>query len=538
MANIVRGWWLDNGGSHGCGTERVVDEAGAGVTSRVGQCKPTVLNLGGRCSGVEWRKGIVSSSNDRDDSGGDGGKSSVEGDGARFAKGTEGQVTQGMDADSGFSSMGRVQVREQTKGKKDRNVDETEDGDTAAKDCSSVAEGKHSKSDEIGIKEGAGVVEDKECIDEILGFSSAAECASEEVWDGVLDRVGNGAERKVDNVIENVGSGLCCSTSPKVQVRTEIPRQRAKAKGEAGGLPSTVNVRERMSEFFALSPGHPSPPTPAVRESCPATPLIVCFYFAGSGVSRRGHGFVTHGVTVTHRRFPLKLSGSDSRRARAHTYKFWAFMGASDGIITDTSGHPSATAEDGAATHGTSLSALSYCFGFKFVPSTQMPPSTAQLNAAARARAGRQRQRQITLLSSSESENDLQGSGLDEEETNSRTDGIEELAGPELTQSLEREMEREADAVRQMTLFDKITHSGDNWKRAESHIRGYYTGNSERTQRREKHRLNTKAESDDKTRKRHTVIHHSLRQSNKYMVLNTVPGMISVESRYQAKTGQ
>ncbi|KAH9030515.1 hypothetical protein EDB85DRAFT_1891543 [Lactarius pseudohatsudake] len=123
-----------------------------------------------------------------------------------------------------------------------------------------------------------------------------------------------------------------------------------------------------------------------------------------------------------------------------------------------------------------------------------MPPSKAQLNAAARARAGRQRQRQITVLSSSESETDLERSGLGEE-TDSGTDGIEELAGPELTQSLEREMEREADAVREMTLFDKITHSGDNWKRAESRIRGYYTGNSERTQRREKRRLNTKAES-------------------------------------------
>ncbi|KAH9028471.1 hypothetical protein EDB85DRAFT_2147867 [Lactarius pseudohatsudake] len=74
-----------------------------------------------------------------------------------------------------------------------------------------------------------------------------------------------------------------------------------------------------------------------------------------------------------------------------------------------------------------------------------MPPSKAQLNAAARARAGRQRQRQITVLSSSESETDLERSGLGEE-TDSGTDGIEELAGPELTQSLEREMEREADA--------------------------------------------------------------------------------------------
>ncbi|KAH9160204.1 hypothetical protein EDB89DRAFT_1915068 [Lactarius sanguifluus] len=135
-----------------------------------------------------------------------------------------------------------------------------------------------------------------------------------------------------------------------------------------------------------------------------------------------------------------------------------------------------------------------------------MPPSKARLNAAARARAGRQRQRQTILLSSSEqaseSENDSESSRLGEED-NSGTDGIEELAGPDLTQSLERKMEREAEAVRQMTLFDKITHSEDNWKRAESRIRGYYTGNSERTQRREKRRLNAKAESDDKTHKRH-----------------------------------
>ncbi|KAH9003478.1 hypothetical protein EDB86DRAFT_2826611 [Lactarius hatsudake] len=121
-------------------------------------------------------------------------------------------VIEGMDTDSGFSSMGRVQVREQTKGKRKTGTW------TKPKMGTQPRKGKHSKLDEIGIKEGAGVVEDKECIDEILGFSSAAECASEEVWDGVLDRVGNGAERKVDNVIENVGSGLCCSTSPKVQV--------------------------------------------------------------------------------------------------------------------------------------------------------------------------------------------------------------------------------------------------------------------------------------------------------------------------------
>ncbi|KAH9170492.1 hypothetical protein EDB89DRAFT_2071879 [Lactarius sanguifluus] len=139
-----------------------------------------------------------------------------------------------------------------------------------------------------------------------------------------------------------------------------------------------------------------------------------------------------------------------------------------------------------------------------------MPPSKARLNAAARARAGRQRQRQTILLSSSEqaseSENNSESSRLGEED-DSGTDGIEELAGLELTQSLEREMEREAEAVWQMTLFDKIMHSEDNWKRAESHIRGYYTGNSERTQRREKRRLNAKAESDDKTRKRHGHIY-------------------------------
>ena len=55
----------------------------------------------------------------------------------------------------------------------------------------------------------------------------------------------------------------------------------------------------------------------------------------------------------------------------------------------------------------------------------------------------------------------------------SEIDEIEELAGPELMQSLEREMEREAEAVRKITLFDKFieaSRSGDNWKRAESRI--------------------------------------------------------------------
>ncbi|KAH9018413.1 hypothetical protein EDB85DRAFT_1897164 [Lactarius pseudohatsudake] len=159
----------------------------------------------------------------------------------------------------------------------------------------------------------------------------------------------------------------------------------------------------------------------------------------------------------------LYYKSKSEQGEKRKTREFWALIGASDGIITDTSGHSSATAEDGAAAHGANLSALSYCFGF------QMPPSKAQLNAAARAHAGRQRQRQITVLSSSKSETNLERSGLGEE-TDSGTDGIEELAGPELTQSLEREMEREADAVREMTLFDKITHSGDNWKRAESRI--------------------------------------------------------------------
>lgn len=145
-----------------------------------------------------------------------------------------------------------------------------------------------------------------------------------------------------------------------------------------------------------------------------------------------------------------------------------------------------------------------------------MPPSKAQLNAAARARAGRLRQRQIdvhpetphivTLVSSSESENDSESPGLGKDETDSGIDEIEELAGPELMQSLEHEMEREADAIREIPLFDKFTatvHSADNWKRAESRIRGQYTGNSERTQRWEKRRLEAKAKSNEKMRKRH-----------------------------------
>ncbi len=111
-----------------------------------------------------------------------------------------------------------------------------------------------------------------------------------------------------------------------------------------------------------------------------------------------------------------------------------------------------------------------------------MPPPKAKLNAAARARAGRQRQRQITcpeathnvtLVISSDSENSSESPGLGEDAMDSEIDEIEELAGPELMQSLEREMEREAEAVRKITLFDKFieaSRSGDNWKRAESRI--------------------------------------------------------------------
>lgn len=148
-----------------------------------------------------------------------------------------------------------------------------------------------------------------------------------------------------------------------------------------------------------------------------------------------------------------------------------------------------------------------------------MPPSKAHLSAAARARAGRQQHRQInallnahqeataivTLISSSESENGSEPPGLGDDGTESETDEVEELTGPELMQSLEREMEREADAIWEITLFDKITeisHSRDDWKRAESHIRVHYTGNSERTQRREKRRLEAKARSDKNLRKR------------------------------------
>jgi hypothetical protein len=143
-----------------------------------------------------------------------------------------------------------------------------------------------------------------------------------------------------------------------------------------------------------------------------------------------------------------------------------------------------------------------------------MPPSKARLLAAARARAGRQQQRQlnkcsevpyqITLESSSESEDHSESPGSGDEETgtqtDSETDEIEELAGPALMQSLEHEMEREETVIR---LFDKITHSMDGWKRAESHIRGHYTGNSERTQRREKRRLEAKAKGDEKMCRRH-----------------------------------
>jgi hypothetical protein len=139
-------------------------------------------------------------------------------------------------------------------------------------------------------------------------------------------------------------------------------------------------------------------------------------------------------------------------------------------------------------------------------------PSKAQLNATARAHAGRQRQRQIdareateiiTLISSSESENGLEPN--DRTDSESASDEIEELTGPELMQSLEQEMEREADAVQEITLFDKIMeipHSWDVWKRAESRIRVHYTGNLERTQRREKRCLEAKAEGDEKLRKR------------------------------------
>jgi hypothetical protein len=52
----------------------------------------------------------------------------------------------------------------------------------------------------------------------------------------------------------------------------------------------------------------------------------------------------------------------------------------------------------------------------------------------------------------------------------SETDEIEELAGPALMQSLEHKMEHEERAIQELALFDKITHSVDSWKRAESHI--------------------------------------------------------------------
>jgi hypothetical protein len=72
-------------------------------------------------------------------------------------------------------------------------------------------------------------------------------------------------------------------------------------------------------------------------------------------------------------------------------------------------------------------------------------------------------------------------------------------------QSLECEMEREANAIQEITLFDNITdipHSGDDWKRAESRIRVHYTGKSECTRRREKRHLGAKVNIDENLRKR------------------------------------
>jgi hypothetical protein len=79
----------------------------------------------------------------------------------------------------------------------------------------------------------------------------------------------------------------------------------------------------------------------------------------------------------------------------------------------------------------------------------------------------------------------------------------EELAGPALMQSFEHKMECEERAIQELTLFDKITHSVDSWKRAESHIQGHYTGNSEHTQRWEKHHLEAKAKGNEKMCKRY-----------------------------------
>jgi hypothetical protein len=107
----------------------------------------------------------------------------------------------------------------------------------------------------------------------------------------------------------------------------------------------------------------------------------------------------------------------------------------------------------------------------------------ASLSAAACACAGQQQQRQlnrcpvpwqITLDSSSESDACPESTRSGKEETDveadSETDEIEELAGPALMQSLEHKMEHEERAIQELALFDKITHSVDSWKRAESHI--------------------------------------------------------------------
>ena len=115
----------------------------------------------------------------------------------------------------------------------------------------------------------------------------------------------------------------------------------------------------------------------------------------------------------------------------------------------------------------------------------------------------------VTLIISSDSKNSLESPGLGEDAMDSETDEIEELAGPELMQSLKCEMECEAEAVWKITLFDKVIEascSGDNWKRVESCIQGHYTGNSECTQRWEKCHLEAKAKGDKRTCKRHTCI--------------------------------
>ncbi|KAF8258986.1 hypothetical protein EI94DRAFT_1707483 [Lactarius quietus] len=145
-----------------------------------------------------------------------------------------------------------------------------------------------------------------------------------------------------------------------------------------------------------------------------------------------------------------------------------------------------------------------------------MPPSQARLAAAAHAHAGRQRQRllnaypppaevthNITHVSSSESESQSKTPGLDEEGTHSESDAIEELTGPELLQSLEHEIEREDREIQELNVFNKITCFGNNWKNAECHIQGNYTGNSEHTRRWEKQCLEAKATGDEKMLQRH-----------------------------------